>query len=188
MTEPRDTSEEARRIDGLYRAKARAEIAAAESVARASGGVHGQGDVLAEVLLVKGKPGPDDMRTKRALSGEDGAAIGKALDALGLPKARYAFCTSSAGSKAGARERVRLLTEAIDPHYVVLLDPVAAAEFAEAFGAPTVSPGVVRQVAGRLVVATDDFEGSLADEAAKRRVWSQLRALAPKRGNETDAP
>ena len=188
MTNPPDTSGEARRIDGLYRAKARAEIAAAESVAKAAGGVRGQGDVLAEVLLVKGQPGPDDVRTKRALSGEDGTAIGKALDALGLPKPRYAFCTRATGSKADASERVRLLTEAIDPRYVVLLDAAAAADFAEAFGAPPISPGVVSRVGGRTVVATDDFEGSLADESAKRRVWSQLRALAPKPGNETDAP
>lgn len=164
----------ARRIDRLYRAKARAEIAAAEEAARASGGVRGQGDVLAEVLLVKGGPGSADLKAKRALAGEDGTAVGKALDALGLPKSRYAFCTAAEGD---ASQRVRLLVEAIDPRTIVLLDLRAAADLAAAFGIAAPSPGVRTTVLGRAVVACDGFEASLGDEVAKRRVWRQLRAL-----------
>lgn len=187
MTEA-PTAAEASRLDGLYRAKARAEIADAEKHARPTGGVRGQGDVLAEVLLVKGEPGSDDLRTKRALSGDDGAAIGKALDALGLPKERYAFCTASADARPKRLERVRLLTEAIEPAAVVLLDAVAAADFAEAYEAPEPTPGALVTIGGRAVVATEDFEASLGDDAAKRRAWRQLQPLRPWAGYETGAP
>lgn len=165
----------AARIDRLYRAKARAEIAAAGKAARPSGGIRGQGDVLAEVLLVKGEPGPGDLDAKRALAGEDGPAVGKALDALGLPKARYAFCTAAEGDAA---LRVRLLVEAIDPRTIVLLDLRAAADFAAAFEIPSPPPGVREMVLGRVVVACEGFEASLGDEDAKRRVWRQLQALS----------
>lgn len=169
-----DAPDSVTRLDRLYRTKARAEIAEAERFARPAGDVRGQGDVLAEVLLVKGEPGPGDLKAKRALSGEDGPAIGKALDALGLPKSRYAFCAAAEGDAAG---RVRLTVEAIDPRIVVLLDPVAAGKFAEAFGVTTLRPGVRATVRGRTVIACDDFEASLGDEEAKRRVWRQLQAL-----------
>lgn len=171
---PASPPDNAARLDALYRAKARAEVAEAEKAARPVGGVRGRGDVLADVLLIKGAPGPEDLKAKRALAGEDGPAIGKALDALGLPKARYALCAAADGDAAA---RVRLLTEAIDPRTVVLLDPQAADVFAAAFGIQAPSPGVLTRVLGRAVVACEGFEASLGDEAAKRRVWRQLQAL-----------
>lgn len=173
-----DTAAEVVRLDEVCRAKAREEIALAEQAARATGGVKGQGDVLAEVLLVKGKPGAGDLRAKKSLSGDDGVAIGKALDALGLPKERFAFCTAASGARAAQLRRVRLLVEAVDPVVVVLLDPTAARDFAEAFNSPVPTAGSVVRLMGRRVLALDDFEASLADEAAKRRVWKQLRALS----------
>lgn len=182
-----EAAREALRIDALYRDKARAEIAAAEDGAPAAGNVRGQGDVLAEVLLVKGVPGPHERRSKRALSGEGGAAIGKALDALGLPKARFAFVTQSPGSRRASLQRIRLLTEAIDPRFVVLLDPAAAHDFAEAFGIPPAAAGELVTVGGRAVVSTDDFAASLANESDKLRVWRQLKALSAVAENETDA-
>lgn len=175
-----DTRSEALRLDAVCRERAASEIASAEALARADGGVRGQGDVLAEILLLKGAPGPDDLRTRRALSGEDGVAIGKALDALGLPKERFAFCTSASGSAAKSAGRVRLLVEAVDPRIVVLLDPRAAADFARAFAVDVPSAGVVVRVLGRDVIALDDFAASLADEQAKRHVWRQLQALSAK--------
>lgn len=180
VTSERDTTAEAARIDALCREKARVEIAEAEAVAKATGGVRGQGDVLPEVLLLKGEPGEADRKSRKALAGEDGVAIGKALDALGLPKERYAFCTASTGRRADRARRVRLLVEALDPRVVVLLDPVAAADFAQAFGAEAPRAGEPVETAGRLVVALDDFAGSLADEDAKRRVWNQLKPLSEK--------
>ncbi|MHB8761080.1 MAG: hypothetical protein ACYC6J_01615 [Coriobacteriia bacterium] len=177
MSEIRESAAEAARIDGLYRRKALAEIAEAEAEVPAADGVRGQGDVLADVLLIKGAPGPDDVRTGRALSGEDGRAIGKALDALGLPSQRYAFCSKSTGPKVRAARRVRLFVEAVDPRIVVLLDTVAVSDFAAAFGVSRPPAGMRVRVGGRVVLALDDFAASLGDDDAKRRVWHQLQAL-----------
>ncbi|MBN1192324.1 MAG: hypothetical protein JXA36_01325 [Coriobacteriia bacterium] len=179
MSELPETVAEARRLDELYRTKADAEIAAAEALVQAEGAVRGQGDVLAEVALVKGEPGPADLEAGRALAGEDGVAVGKALDALGLPESRYAFCTRPGKASDGdALARVRLLVEAIDPLTVILLDSRASADVAAAYGSESPEPGVVGRIGGRKVLAVEDFEKSLGDEASKRRVWKQLRTLA----------
>ena len=178
INEPSDTAPEARRLDELLRAKARAEIAAAEELVSGKGVVRGQGDPLADVLLVKGSPGPGDLKSGRALAGEDGVAAGKALDALGVPKSRYALCTRvGTAAEADRLARVQLLVEAVDPRTVVLLDAGAAEDFAAAFGVETPPSGVVGFVSGRTVLAVDGLEASLADAALKRRVWQQLQAL-----------
>ena len=50
-----DTDERLQQLDRQYRAKARAEVEAAEKLAKGAGVVRGQGDLLADVLLVIGK-------------------------------------------------------------------------------------------------------------------------------------
>lgn len=175
MSESPDIQAEAARLDRLCREKASAELDAAESEAKAL--VAGSGDTLAEVLLLKGEPGHSDVQAKAALAGADGEAVGKALDALGMPEARYAACSAAKGTRAQQVRRLRLLVEAVDPRAVVLLDPRAAADFGEAFGVPAPEPGILTTVLGRHVVATDDFSASLGDEKTKRRVWRQLKAL-----------
>jgi hypothetical protein len=172
-----DTGSDARRIETLYREKAAAEIAMAEKLVPGAALVRGQGDALADVLLVKGEPGSGDLKKRRALAGDDGAAIGKALDALGLAPARYAVCTRIGTAKSKRLARLRLLAEAIDPRTVVLLDREASEDFAAAFGVEMPVPGQLVRVLGRDVVAVDGFEAALADEARKRLVWAQLRAL-----------
>jgi hypothetical protein len=174
-----ETLAEAKRLDVACRAKAKAELAAAEKVAKPAGGVRGRGDVLAAVLLLKGEPGPEEREAHAVLAGADGPSIGKALEALGLPSSRYAACTSTDGSRNASLKRLRLLVEAVDPRMVVLLDPAAAADFAEAFGHAALVPGEPVLVLGRTVLALDDFAASLGDERAKRRVWQQLQSLAP---------
>lgn len=178
MSDTGDTEHAPQRLDDLYRAKARAEVAAAEKLVTGADVVRGQGDLLADVLLVKGEPGPGDLVKKRALAGEDGSAIGRALDALGVSTARYAVCTRVGAAGRKRLARLRLLTEAIDPRTVVLLDGGAAEDFAAAHGVERPSAGVPVRVLGRVVLAVDDFEASLADETLKRRAWTQLRALS----------
>ncbi len=177
MNEPADTSAEAARIDVLFREKARAEVDAAEALVPDAGVVRGQGDLLADVLLVKGDPGPRDAAKKRALAGDDGVAIGRALDALGLSSARFALCTRIGSPGVSRIERVRLMTEAIDPRTVVLLDAEAAEDFAAAFGCTVPAPGELTRILGREVVAVDGFAASLSDDGRKRRVWRQLKVL-----------
>lgn len=177
MTRASDTSAEAARIDALYRAKARAEVDAAEALVPGATVVRGQGHLLADVLLVKGEPGPGDTGKRRALAGDDGVAIGRALDALGVSSARFALCTRVGRPSVARIERLRLMTEATDPRIVVLLDDTAAEDFSKAYGCVRPVPGEVVRVLGRDVVALDGFEASLADEGRKRRVWRQLKAL-----------
>lgn len=172
-----DTDERLQQLDRQYRAKARAEVEAAEKLAKGAGVVRGQGDLLADVLLVKGEPGAEDRAKKRALAGPDGPAIGRALDALGVSGARYAVCTRVGAAGRARLTRLRLLTEAIDPRVVVLLDAEAAEDFAAAFGLEAPAPGVITRMLGRDVLAVDGFEASLTDAARKRRVWGQLQAL-----------
>ncbi|MDY0340872.1 MAG: hypothetical protein RBS17_06640 [Coriobacteriia bacterium] len=179
MSREHDISAGSARIDRVFREKARAEIAAAEQVCKGSPVVRAYGDELAEVLLVKGEPGPGDLAGGRALAGLDGVAAGKALDALGLPAERFGFCTRVLG--VGADEgalRIRMLVEAVDPAVVIALDPCAAHDLAEALGIDPLVAGVVRAWRGRRLLAVDDLEESLADEGLKRQVWRQLKALA----------
>lgn len=180
MSDPADITVEAQRLDALFRAKARAEIAVAEGIAGDGGAVRGQGDELAEVLLVKGEPGPGDLDAGRALAGADGEAAGKALDALGITPSRFAFCTRVEGlSERDRLERTRLMVEAVDPRIVVALDPLAAEDILDAYGCQAVSPGMLTHLQGRAFVALEGLEASLADESLKRRVWRQLKALGP---------
>lgn len=169
----------AKSLQRLYEAKAAAEVGAADSLVPGSAEVRGSGDLLAEVVLLKGLPGPGDLRARRALAGADGEAAGKALAALGFDATSvFAACTRTVAS-ADDPERVRrveLLVEAIDPRVVVALDSDAAADLSEAFGValPFGRPAIAR---GRMLAAVDGLEASLADEAAKARVWGQFRSL-----------
>lgn len=169
---------EALRIDVLYREKVRAEIAEAEALVPGDPTVSPQGDELADVLLVKGEPGAGDRAHGRALAGDDGVAIGKALDALGLPEARFAMCTrvGSVGTEARVR-RLQLFVEAVDPAVIIALDAAAAEDVAVALGVAWLSTGKPVWVEGRTVLALDDFEGSLGAEERKRRAWRQLKSL-----------
>lgn len=178
MTGSQDISAEAARIDALYRARADAELAAADAIVSHRNAVGMWGEAPADVLLVKGSPGEQDRAGKRAFAGEDGAAITKALDALELPASRCGVCSRVGDTtRTGRVERLRLIIEAVDPRVVIALDPDAAGDCSDALGIEPLVPGRVARVLGRDVLSTDDFAASLADTAAKRRVWDQLRAL-----------
>lgn len=186
MSHDHDIADESARLDRLYREKARAEIDLAEALAEGMPEVRAHGDELAEVLLAKGEPGPGDRAAGYALAGADGEAADKALDALGLPQARFALCTRAAGLSDDARaQRVRMLVEAVDPSVVLALDMLAAADLAQAFGIDPLAPGVTRLWSGRTLLAVEGLEASLADEDLKRRVWRQLKALGGASVSET---
>lgn len=163
----------------LCREKAVAELALADAVATGSERVQSVGDAIADVLLVKGEPGPADLDAGRVLAGRDGEAIGKALDALRLPEQRFGVCSRPAALQEALRaHRLALVVEAVDPRVVIALDEAAAADFASAYGTDQLPVGVPTRVRGRVVLALEDFEGALGDERRKRRVWRQLRTLA----------
>lgn len=179
MSGAHDISAESARLDGVFREKARAEITVAEQAAGGMPAVRAHGDELAEVLLLKGEPGPGDIEGGYALAGPDGDAAEKALDALGLPAARFALCTRVPDVDLEDRAaRIRTVVEAVDPLYVIALDPLAAEDLAVAVGIDPPVAGTPVTWRGRTVVAIDGLEASLSDDALKRRVWRQLKALA----------
>ena len=180
MSTTDETTVDTRRYERLCREKAEAEIAAADALAPGSGRIRSVGDTLAEIVLVKGLPGPDDRSAGRVLAGADGDAADKALEALGLAPERFAVCSRPGRSGAAVRaERLALIIEAVDPSIVVALDPQASSDVALAFGVNAITSGEPLRLRGRTVLALDGLEASLADERLKRRVWRQLQALAP---------
>lgn len=161
-----------------YRAKARAELERADAIA--PGAVAWWGDELAEIVAVKGLASEADLEAGRAGAGEE-EPLRKALDVLGLAGSAVLFTVARPGARISARRvraRLALQVESVDPRIVLALDAEAAVAIAEALGTQPLPPGrpVTRQ--GRLYVALDGFEASLGDEARKKRVWAQLKALA----------
>jgi hypothetical protein len=166
-------------VRGVFEERARIELAAADALAPGSDAVAWSGSVFAEVAAVKGLPGPAEASGGAALTGADGAAVRKALAALGWADDAV-FCTLSRpepGLSAERRsDRLRLQIEAVDPTLVLALDAEAAADIAEAFGIARPALGEEVRVLGRRIVAVDGLEASLGDPARKKRVWRQLQA------------
>jgi len=165
-----------------YELRARAELAAADAQCPGSDTVSWRGALLAEVAVVKGLPGPAEAAGGDALSGADGDAILKALEALGW-KPQAVFLTLSrpvSGLDAQRRAaRVRAHIEATDPLCVVALDAHAAEDLEAAFGCDPLTPGTTVDVLGRRFVFVSDFEESLGDAARKQRAWRDLQAAKP---------
>jgi uracil-DNA glycosylase len=180
--EPGTFEQRAAHIRAIHEARARAELDAADREVAGADAIASSGDLLAEVMLVKGMPGPAEAAGGAALSGADGAALDKALEALGRAP-EHAFRTIArpipGGADDGYAKRLRRQIEAIDPRVVVALDARAASDVSAALGCEALVPGAAITVAGRTVLAVDDFEASLADERRKRAAWSQLKGAKP---------
>jgi hypothetical protein len=173
----------AEKLRALHEARVRAELAAADVLAPGSDRVSPRGALMAQVVAVKGLPGPAEATGGAAMSGADGTALAKALEALGWDP-RGVFYTLSrpepAIEPARRAERLRVQIESVDPAAVVALDPEAAEDLVEAFGCEPLRPGATPlRVLGRHLVAVDGFEAALADPKAKQRVWAQLKSLKP---------
>lgn len=166
--------------------------AAAEQELRAleACGVRMDGSGFSPVVLVKGELNNDEMQGGKLLGGADGRALRAALSAIGWQPEDY--CALAAVAGAGdplPTELFREALEALDPEAVVLLDAAAAHVMREAyadalaiiedFNTAMLEPGLVAPVLGRRVLALDGFEASLADPAAKQRMWAYLKQLPP---------
>lgn len=184
MTKSSDTwhSNAPAEIRRRFEERARTELAAADALAPGSDLTRWTGALLADVALIKGLPGPAEAGGGDALSGADGRAAHKAMEALGWG-AEGVFCTLSRpapGLDSEARAaRLRMQIEAVDPALVVALDGEAAADVADAFGVCVPKPGVSARVAGRRVVAVEDFEMSLSQPLRKKQAWQQLQCAKP---------
>ena len=165
----------------LYEAKAAAEIGVAERIVADADIVASSGNPLARTMLVKGQNGPAEESGGAALSGEDGVAAGKALEALGMDSQDVFAVVVRPTSKSDpdlVTRRLRGLIEAVDPVIVIALDSQAATDCAAAFGLEGLAFGKPTTVLGRRLLAVDGLEASLGDESHKRKVWKQLCSLA----------
>lgn len=166
----------------LHEARATAELAAADLLCPGSDTVASRGDVLGEVFLLKGFPGPAEAGGDAAMSGVDGTAADKALDALGFaPNSVFrALSRPVKVSDSGCyARRVRSMVEAVDPRVVVALDVEAIEDLAAAFALHRFATEGSAYVAGRRFVAVSGFETSLGDPELKRVAWGQFRKASP---------
>lgn len=174
--------EEAQRLRELHQARAAAELAEADAIAPGSDTVAWRGSLLPAVAVVKGLPGPAEESGKAAVSGADGVAAVKALEALGFDGSQVFFTLSRPArdiDPAALVGRLRAQIEAVDAPVVVALDAQAAEDLAAAFDLPSLTFGVEARAAGRRLVAVDGLEASLGDTTAKRRIWEQIAAARP---------
>lgn len=184
MTEKPDTARQfnADVLRAQHEARVKAELAAADRLLPGSDVVPSAGAHFAAIVVVKGLPGPAEASGKPALSGADGVAVSKALDALGWD-ADVSFCVLSrplpSTDLRRRSARLRLQIEAVDPEFVLAVDAEAATDVAEALGLEQLLMGEVLRAGGRRVLACDGLEASLLDAARKRRVWSQLKLATP---------
>lgn len=164
-------------------------------------GVRATGNAFSCIVLVKGELNDAERAGGELLAGKDGGALRTALLRLGYaPEDFCALAAVMGEGEAGVVPTVspgdplpsalfREALEALDPEAVVLLDDVAAAVMREAyadalaeieqFEVAMLEPGLVAQVLGRRVLSLGGFEASLADQAAKQRVWAYLKQLPP---------
>jgi hypothetical protein len=167
----------------LHEARVKAELHAADVLAPGSDRVAPRGAAMAEIAVVKGLPGPAEATGKPALSGADGTALVKALEALGWQATDIFFTLSRPEpgmDRERASDRLRLQLESVDPRVIVALDAEAAADIAEAFGCEAAVAGRAPvSVLGRRIFAVSGFEAALSDPKAKQRVWAELKAAKP---------
>lgn len=137
---------------------------------------------MAQVAVVKGLPGPTEAAGGEALSGPDGTAITKALEALGWAAAGLFFTLSRpvAGiDNESAAKRLRLQIEAVDPYLVIALDRQAADDLARAYDVEPIVAGTSITALGRILMGVSEFEQSLADSSSKQHAWAQLQLAKP---------
>lgn len=148
-------------------------------------GVSFSGTIPSPVCILKGKPNAQELAGASVLSGADGDALSKSLDALGyLPNSACALLTVFISDHHTAHplppELVRLAIEVLDSSTLLVADKPAALALQEAYKLPTpLEEGVIHSVKGRRVLCLGGFEDSLDNEREKQIMWARLKKLPP---------
>ncbi len=165
-----------------------------ELASLADRGVRISGNACSPIVLVKGDLDEAECSGGELAAGADGAALRKALGAIGYAPEDFCVLASVAGAGDGAGEALtcdlfREALETLDPEAVLLLDNSAADVMRETyadmlvaiddFDTAMLKPGLVAHVQGRRVLALDGFEAALTDKAAKQRMWAYIKQLTP---------
>ena len=166
-----------------------------ELASLAGRGVRISGNACSPIVLVKGDLDEAECSGGELAAGADGAALRKALGAIGYAPEDFCVLASVAGAGDGAVaagealpcELFREALETLDPEAVLLLDNSAADVMRETyadmlvaiddFDTAMLKPGLVAHVQGRRVLALDGFEAALTDKAAKQRMWAYIKQL-----------
>lgn len=174
-----------------------AQAAEQELASLAGRGVRIAGNACSPIVLVKGDLDEAERSGGELAAGADGAALRKALGAIGYAPEDFCVLASVAGAGDGTVavghalpcELFREALEALDPEAVLLLDNSAADMMRETyadmlvaiedFDTAMLKPGLVAHVQGRRVLALDGFEAALTDKAAKQRMWAYIKQLTP---------
>ena len=179
-----------------------------ELASLADRGVRIAGNACSPIVLVKGDLDEAECSGGELAAGADGAALRKALGAIGYAPEDFCVLASVAGAGDGAVAAGEALTcdlfrealETLDPEAVLLLDnyedlmknqtensaaDVMRETYADMlvaiddFDTAMLKPGLVAHVQGRRVLALDGFEAALTDKAAKQRMWAYIKQLTP---------
>ena len=168
-----------------------------ELASLAARGVRIAGNACSPIVLVKGDLDDAERSGGELAAGADGAALRKALGAIGYAPEDFCVLASVAGAGDGAVavghalpcDLFREALEALDPEAVLLLDNSAADVMRETyadmlvaiddFDTAMLKPGLIAHVQGRRVLALDGFEAALTDKAAKQRMWAYIKQLTP---------
>jgi uracil-DNA glycosylase family 4 len=150
--------------------------------------VVGSGHPLADVLLLKHAPQPQEIQEGVAFFGRTGAAVLKSLQRLHVdPLAVYGtnclkFGTEDPADAAGWLTRELHI---VQPKLVVVMG-VPAVEFVNALGFPLADPidadtrGTLQRFTPTIeALVTPDVDESLDDQSAKTAFWKDFKALGP---------
>ena len=166
-----------------YVAKATAELGSL-----AGRGVRMAGNAFSHVAFAKGQLTEKDLGS--LLSGNDGQALRKSLQALGYaPEDWVAFAAVASDGSALDAATLRETVCALDPDTLVACDEAAADALREAYAEELaarpefedamLTAGRVVQVLGMRVLNLGGFEEALSSPERKQLMWARLKQIAP---------
>jgi hypothetical protein len=149
------------------------------------------GNPLASLMALKGRPGASELADGAPFSGDDGLALDKAFGRLGWgygsrdTRIWLGVLLAPNGHPPLEASKLRLICEIVDPLAIVALDEKARTALIDAFSSDdaTLSMGLAPSAEawafGRHLTSVEGFEDALADAAAKQKVWAQLKRCSP---------
>mgnify|MGYP000562152580 CR=1 FL=1 len=175
-----------------------AQAAEQELASLAVRGVRIAGNACSPIVLVKGDLDEAERSGGELAAGPDGAALRKALGAIGYAPEDFCVLSSVAGVGDGAvtvgetlpcepvpRGAPRPWTPRRSCCWTIARPIPCARPDADMlvaiddFDTAMLKPGLVAHVQGRRVLALDGFEAALTDKAAKQRMWAYIKQLTP---------
>ena len=150
-----------------------------------------KGNLLASLVAIKGMSGPAELSGDPPFSSLDGFALDKAFGRLGWgfgsldTRVWLGIALSVSGRPTLTSQELRYICEVVDPLTIVALDNAARIALIDAFTSAEegfmadFTSGTETWALGRHLVSVDGFEAALDDEAAKQRVWAQLKRCVP---------